>query len=90
MTSSLSGESSSLEVGYLSFGSPVITSAVSKPIFEINTIEENTKITTPMFSGSGKNLLSFGSIDESASPKTSSGEFAAYLSTSAPRGFKFR
>ena len=54
LTSSLWGEGYLLKVGSLSFGSPVIVSAVSKSIFEIKYTEDETKITTPMFSGSGK------------------------------------
>ena len=41
-------------MGSLSFGSPVSASTVSKPIFDIKTTEDNTKITTPMLSVSGK------------------------------------
>ena len=50
------------KVGSLSFGPPVSASAVSKPIFEINYNEYKTKIFTPNFSVSGKNVLSFGSM----------------------------
>ena len=39
---------------YLSFGSPVSSSAGSNPIFEIKSTEEKTNISTPMFSVSGK------------------------------------
>ena len=60
--SSLSCESSSPNISYFSFGSPASASAVSKKIFEIKATEDNTKITKPMLSGSGKNILSFGSI----------------------------
>ena len=42
-----------------------------------------------MLSESGKNILSFGSLDASASPKTSGGGFATYISTSGSRGLKF-
>ena len=59
VTSALSGEVSSLKVGSFSFGLPVIASAVSKPVFEIKANEENTKISTPMLSWSGKKVLSF-------------------------------
>ena len=64
-------------------------SAVSKPIFDIKATENKTKIYTPMFSVSGKNVLSFGSLDASASPKISGGEFAAYYRTSRSGGFRF-
>ena len=57
MTSSLSGEGYLLKVGSLSFGSPVSVSAVSKLIFEIKATADNTNISTPMLSISGKNAL---------------------------------
>ena len=63
--------------------------AVSKPIFDIKATEDNTKITTPMLSVSGKNAVYFCSLDASASPKSSGGGFAAYSSTSGLEGFKF-
>ena len=56
MNSSLSGDGYSLKVGSFSFGSPVGPSDVSKPIFEINVTEYNTKVSTPMLSVSGKNI----------------------------------
>ena len=59
-----------------SFGSPVIASAVSNPIFEIKATEQNTNIYTPMLFGSGKNVLSFGSMTAIASPKSSGGGFS--------------
>ena len=43
VTSSLSGAGSSLKVGYFSFGSPMSASAVSKPIFDIKSTEDNNK-----------------------------------------------
>ena len=89
MTSLLSGEGYLLKVGSFLFGSPVSAFAVSKPIFEIKSTEDKNNIYTPMFYGSGKNNLSFGSLDASASPKSSGGGFAAYYSTSGSRGFKF-
>ena len=89
MTSSLSGEGSSLKVCSFSFGSPVRASAVNKPIFEIKATNDNTNISVPMFSGSGKHVLSFGYMDASASPKNSDGGFAAYSRTSGPGGFKY-
>ena len=64
-------------------------STISKPTFDINSIEDKTKISTPMLSGSGKNVISFGSLAASASPKSSGGEFAAYSRTIRSRGFKF-
>ena len=69
LTSSLSGEGSLLKVGSFSFGSPVRASAVSKPIFDIKSTKDNTKISTPILSGPVKNAISFGSLDVSASPK---------------------
>ena len=86
---SLSGDGSLSKVGSFSFGSPVSAYAVSKTIFDIKATEENTKISTPMLSGSVKNILSFGSMDESAPPKSNSGELATYSSTSGSGGFKF-
>ena len=70
-TSSLSGEFNFFKVGSLSFFSPLIVSAVSNLIFYIKATEEKTKITTPMFSGSGKNVLSFDYLSASALPKSS-------------------
>ena len=78
-----------MEVGSLSFGSSASASALSKPIFEINSTEDKTKISTPMVSGSGKNVVFFGSLVGRTSPKSSSEGFAAYSSTSGSRGFKF-
>ena len=63
--------------------------AVSKPIFEIKDTEDNTNISTPMLSVSGKNVLLFGSLAASASPKIRGGGFADYSSTSGSGGFKF-
>ena len=82
MTSLLSGEGSSLKVSSFSFDSPVSASAVSKPIFYINTTEDKTNISTPMLSGSDKNILSFSSLAASALPKSSGGGLADYSSTS--------
>ena len=62
MTSSLSSEGSSLKVGSLPFGSPVSFSSVSNSIFEINAPDDKNKIYTYMLSGSGKNVVSFGSL----------------------------
>ena len=45
-------------------------------MFEIKATEEKDKISTPMLSGSGKTVLFFGSLDASASPKISGGQFA--------------
>ena len=73
VTLSLSGDISSFKVGSLSFGSPMSASAVSKPIFETNATEDKTKISTPMLSGSEKNVVSFGSLAASATPKSSGG-----------------
>ena len=76
-------------MGSLSFGSTVSASAVGKPIFEINDTKDKTNISTPMLSGSGKNVGSFGSMVARASPKSSGGGLAAYSSTSRSGGFKF-
>ena len=77
-----------LEVGSLSFGSSVSASALSKTIFEINSTEDKNKISTPMVSGSGKNVVSFGSLVGRTSPKSSSEGCDAYSSTSVSTGFK--
>ena len=74
-TSSSIGEGYLLKVSCLYFGSPVCASAVSKPIFDIKATEYNTKISTPTFYESGKNVLSFGSMAANASPKISGGGF---------------
>ena len=58
-----------------SFGSPVSASVVNKPIFDIKATEENTNISTPMLSRTGKKILSFGSLAASASAKISGGGF---------------
>ena len=92
LTSSLSGEGSLLKVGSFSFGSPVSASDVSNPIFEIKAIkstEDKTKISTPILFGSVKNVLSYGSMAASTSPKINRGEYAAYSRTSGSGGFKF-
>ena len=89
MTSSLSGEGYSLKVGSFSFGSPAIASAVSNQIFGIKATEDKNKIYTPMLSGSGKNVIFFGSLAASALPKISGGRFADYYSTSGSEGFMF-
>ena len=44
-------------------------------IFDIKATEYKTNISTPMLSGSGKNVLSFGSLSASASPKIIGGGF---------------
>ena len=49
--------------------------AVSKPIFDIKATEDKTKISTPLLSVSDKNVLSFGYLDASTSPKISGGGF---------------
>ena len=59
---------------------------VNKPISETKATEDKTKISTPMLSGSVKNVASFGSLDAIAFPKTSGGGFSAYSSTSVPGG----
>ena len=64
-------------------------SDVSKPIFEINVTEYNTKVSTPMLSVSGKNFVSFCFMSEITSPKISGGGFAAYSITSGSGVFKF-
>ena len=62
-----------LKVGFFSFGSPVSASAVNKPIFDIKDTEDNANIPTPVLSESGKNVLYFGSLAASASPKVIDG-----------------
>ena len=89
VTSLLSGEGSSLKLGSFLFGSPVSASDVSKKIFDINNTEDKTNISTPILSGSGKNVASFGSMDARASPKINGGVFAAYSRTSGSGSFKF-
>ena len=89
VTLSLSGEGYSLKVGSLLFGSPESDSAVNKPIFEINTTEYKTNISTPMLFGSVKNVVSFGSMAASTSLKSNGGGFTAYSSTSGSGVFKF-
>ena len=42
-----------------------------------------------MLYGSGKNIISFVSMDASATPKTNGGGFTAYSITSISGGFKF-
>ena len=64
----------------------MIASSLSRTIFEIKATVEKTKISTPMLSGSGKNILSFVSLDASAFPKISGGWFAAYYSTNGSGG----
>ena len=65
------------------------SSAVSNPIFEIKATEDKTNIYTHMLYRSSKNFISLGSMDASASPKSSGGGFATYSSTSGSGGFKF-
>ena len=89
VTSLLSGEVSSLKVVTFSFGLPLSASAVSKPIFYIKVTEDKTNISIPMLSGSGKNFVSFGSMDANASPKRSGSVFADYSRTSGSGGFNF-
>ena len=64
-----------MKVEYLSFGSLVIVSAVSKSIFEIRANEDKDNINTHMLSGSGKKVLSFVSLSASALPIISGGVF---------------
>ena len=78
-----------MQAGSLSFGSSVSDSAVSKPIFDIKATEENTKITTPILSGSVENALYLGSLAASASSKSSDGGFTDYSRTSGSGGFNF-
>ena len=66
-----------MKVGSFSFGSPVSSSAVSKPIFKIKATEDKSKISTSMLNLSGKNVVSFGYLAVIASPKISSGGFGA-------------
>ena len=54
-------------------------SAVSKAIFEIKATEDNTKISIPMLSVSGKNVQSAGSLAASALLKSSGGRFDELL-----------
>ena len=63
MTTSLSDKGSLLKLGALSFGSPVISSSVSKTISEIKATEDKNNISTPMLSGSRKNVVPFVSLD---------------------------
>ena len=76
-------------MGYFLFGSLLSASSVSKLIFLIKANKDNTKISTPIFSGSGKNVVFFGSMAASASPKSSSSGIATYSRTSVSGGFKF-
>ena len=78
-----------MKVGYFLFCSPVSTSTISMPIFEITATEDKTNISTPIFSVSGKNSVSFGSLAARASPKSSVGGFANYSRTIRSGGFKF-
>ena len=78
VTSSISGEGSSLNVGSFSFGSPVRASAVSNPIFHIKATEDNTKIYTSIFSGSVTNVIYFSSLAAITSTKITGGGFADY------------
>ena len=76
LNSSLSGEGYLLKVGSFSVGSPVIVSTVSNPIFDTKSTEDKTKISTPMLSGSGKNILFFGYLAEISLTKISGGGFS--------------
>ena len=67
----------------------MIASSLSRTIFEIKATGEKTNISTTMLSGSGKNTLSFVSLDASAFPKISGCWFAAYSSTNVSVRFKF-
>ena len=78
-TSSLSGEGSLLKAVYFSFGSPLSAYDVSNPIFEIKATEDKTKISVYMFSGSGKNILLFGSLAASASSQSRYGGLGEWL-----------
>ena len=78
-----------MKVLYFSFGSPERASVVSNPIFDIKATEDKSNISTPMLSGSGKNVPFFGSLDASISPKRSSGGFTAYSRKRRSGGFKF-
>ena len=78
-----------MKVVFFSFGSPLSASVVSKRIFEIKSTEDNTNITTLVLYGSDKNVVSFGSMDSSASPKISGGGFASYSRTSGSGVLKF-
>ena len=57
----------------------MISSTVSNPIYYTKATEDNTTISTPMLSGSGKNILSFDFLDESALPKSRGGGFGDFL-----------
>ena len=58
-------------------------------IFEIKATEDKTKIYTHILYGSGKILVSFGSLAASASSKISGDGFTDYYSTRGSEGFKF-
>ena len=89
LTSSLSVEGSSLKVGCFSFISPVSASDFSNPIFDIKATEDKTNILTHILSRSSKNVIYFGSLAASASPKSSGGGFTTYSRTSELGGFNF-
>ena len=78
-----------MKVGSFSFGSPVSASSVSKPIFEIKANDNKNNISTPMLSRSVKNIVFFGCLAASTSPKGSRGGFAAYSRTSVSGEFMF-
>ena len=58
-------------------------------MLDIKATEDKNKVSTPVLSGSGKNVLSFSSLAASALRKSSSGGLADYSSTSWSGGFKF-
>ena len=62
-----------IKVGSFSYGSTVSASAGINQNNYIKVTENKTNIFTPMLYGSGKNVLSFGYLDASASPKISGG-----------------
>ena len=67
------------KVGSLLFISPVSAYTGSNPIFDIKATEDNNNIYTSMFYGSGGNVLYFGYMASSASPKRSVGGFGELL-----------
>ena len=84
LTSSLSSDGYLFKVVSFLFGSPVSDSTVSKPIFGIKVTKDKTNISTPMLSGSGKNVLSFGSLYASASPNSCGGFFECLVISPHP------
>ena len=78
-----------MKVVYFTFGSTLSGYASRNQIFEIKATEYNTKTNTLILSGSGKTIVSFGSLAASTSPKSSGGGLAAYSSRSGSGGSRF-